>query len=191
MLDTFFTQDYPTKVNVILCLLSFLLAVISVVTVVITLRQNHKMISNSTRPYVTASAQVTNFQNAKFYVLIKNFGTSGAVIRNIKPDIDIKKYLYSETTPFDFAKNLFLAPGQSICVEVDSIKMHEDGIHLFEFNIDYNDVNHANKKKIQYSEQFPINYDCYSRIALSRASTKDKELRTISFALQDLVEKIM
>lgn len=191
MLYNFLIQDYPTKVNVILCLLSFLLAVISVVTVIITLRQNHKMISNSTRPYVTASAQITNFQNAKFYVLIKNFGTSRAVIRNIKANIDIKKYLYSETTPFDFAKDLFLAPGQSICIEVDSIKMHEDGIHLFEFNIDYNDVNHANKKRIQYSEQFPINYDCYSRIAYSRASTKDKELKIISYALQDLVEKIM
>lgn len=191
MVYDFLSQDYSIRVNIVLCLLSFLLAVISVVTVVITLRQNHKMILNSTRPYVTASAQVTNFQNAKFYILIKNFGSSGAIIKNIEASIDIKKYLYSETTPFDFAKDLFLAPGQSICVEVDSIQMNKDGIHLFEFNIDYNDVNHASKKKIQYSEQFPINYDCYSRIALSRASTKDQELKAISFTLQDLVEKIM
>lgn len=191
MISSFLSQDYPTKVNIILCLLSFFLAVISVVTVVITLRQNHKMISNSTRPYVTASAQVTNFQNAKFYVLIKNYGTSGAIIRKISTDIDIKKYLYSETTPFDFSKDLFLAPGQSICVEVDSIKMNEDGIHLFEFTIEYNDVNHSKKRSVQYSEHYPINYDCYSRIALSRASTRDQELRTISFTLQDMVEKLM
>ena len=38
-------MDVATIVNIILCILSFILAVISVVTVVITLRQNNKMIS--------------------------------------------------------------------------------------------------------------------------------------------------
>ena len=37
-------------INVILCILSFILAAISVITVVITLKQNSKMIENSTRP---------------------------------------------------------------------------------------------------------------------------------------------
>ena len=46
-------MDLATKVNVALCILSFILATISVVTVVITLRQNNKMISESTRPYIT------------------------------------------------------------------------------------------------------------------------------------------
>ena len=37
-------MDTSTIVNIILCVLSFILAAISVVTVVITLRQNNKMI---------------------------------------------------------------------------------------------------------------------------------------------------
>ena len=45
-------MDLATKVNIALCILSFILAAISVVTVVITLRQNNKMISESTRPPV-------------------------------------------------------------------------------------------------------------------------------------------
>ena len=42
-------MDVSTIVNIILCVLSFILAAISVVTVVITLRQNNKMIEESTR----------------------------------------------------------------------------------------------------------------------------------------------
>lgn len=45
-------MDLSTKVNIVLSVLSFILAVISIVTVVITLRQNNKMIENSSRPYV-------------------------------------------------------------------------------------------------------------------------------------------
>ena len=43
-------METATVVNIILSILSFVLAVISVVTVVITLRQNNKMIEDSTRP---------------------------------------------------------------------------------------------------------------------------------------------
>ena len=45
-------MDTSTIVNIILCVLSFILAAISVVTVVITLRQNNKMIEESTRPVI-------------------------------------------------------------------------------------------------------------------------------------------
>ena len=45
-------MDLSTKVNIALCVLSFVLAFISVVTVVLTLIQNNKMIENSTRPYI-------------------------------------------------------------------------------------------------------------------------------------------
>ena len=47
-------MDVSTIVNIVLCVLSFILAVISVVTVVITLRQNNRMIEESTRPFISA-----------------------------------------------------------------------------------------------------------------------------------------
>lgn len=53
-------MDFSTKVNIILAVLSFLLAVISIVTVVITLRQNHTMIENATRPYLCIYAFMVN-----------------------------------------------------------------------------------------------------------------------------------
>ena len=42
-------MDFSTAVNLILAVLSFILAVVSIITVVITLRQNSKMIEASTR----------------------------------------------------------------------------------------------------------------------------------------------
>lgn len=50
-------------VNLSLAKLSFILAVISVVTVVITLRQNKKMIESNSRPYITIYGDMTNFSN--------------------------------------------------------------------------------------------------------------------------------
>ena len=46
-------MDISTIVNIILCVLSFLLAVISVVTVIITLKQNSKMIEESSRAVIS------------------------------------------------------------------------------------------------------------------------------------------
>lgn len=48
-------------INLSLSILSFILAVISVVTVVITLRQNHKMIEESNRPYITVYGRDTPY----------------------------------------------------------------------------------------------------------------------------------
>lgn len=40
-----------------------------------------------------------------------------------------------------------------------------------------------------YGQECPINYKAYIENVNVRAATKDKELRTISHVLQDLVEK--
>ena len=67
-------MDVATIINIILCVLSFILAVISVVTVVITLRQNNKMIEESTRPVISIYTDEINAGNPLFYLVVKNFG---------------------------------------------------------------------------------------------------------------------
>ena len=57
-------------INVILCILSFILATISVITVIITLKQNHRMIENSTRPYIVMYSNSTYFQDIKYYLKV-------------------------------------------------------------------------------------------------------------------------
>ena len=61
-------------INVVLCILSFILAGISVVTVVITLKQNNKMIESSTRAYIAVSGQSINVQSGEFLLVVKNYG---------------------------------------------------------------------------------------------------------------------
>ena len=81
-------MDVSTIVNIILCVLSFILAAISVVTVVITLRQNNKMIEESTRPFISVYTDEINAGNPFFYLVIKNFGKSTAYITKFEYDFD-------------------------------------------------------------------------------------------------------
>ena len=89
-------MDVSTIVNIILCVLSFILAAISVVTVVITLRQNNKMIEESTRPFISVYTDEINAGNPFFYLVIKNFGKSTAYITNLSMTLTSMDAIKSE-----------------------------------------------------------------------------------------------
>ncbi len=174
-------------INITLCILSFILALISVITVVITLRQNHKMIENSTRPYIVIYARITNFQTPTYNLIIKNMGQSGAEITKLKCNVDLLEFSYSsKMTPFGHIEGTFLAPGQSIISNIDGIKLSEKNIDKLIFNISYD------SELKSYEEQYKVNCvaDREDNI-LGRACTEDKELKIISYTLQDLVEKLL
>ncbi len=176
-------SDY---INIVLCILSFLLAAISVITVVITLRQNNRMIENSTRPYITIYSRVTNFSSPSYYIVLKNSGQSGATIESLITDIDLIYYSFSdEHRPFDNIKDTFVAPGQTIVCNLDPIKMSKEKVDKINFKIEYS----TNIKK--YDETYTINFLGDTNNIQTRSATRDKELRTISYTLQDLVEKLL
>ena len=76
-------MDISTIVNIILCVLSFILAAISVVTVVITLRQNNKMIEESTRPVISVYTDEINAGNPFFYLIVKISGNLLHTLQNL------------------------------------------------------------------------------------------------------------
>lgn len=92
-------------VNMILCILSFILAAISVVTVAVTLRQNNRMIEKSTRPYISVYTDEINTGNPLFYLIIKNFGKSPAYITKFESDFDFRG-CYKIPTDKDYLGNL-------------------------------------------------------------------------------------
>ena len=142
------------------------------------------MIENSTRPYVVVTGQKVNFQEPMFYVLLKNYGSSGANIRKIEFDIDLQKYsLIPQVTPFGYTHNFFLAPGQAVFSVLDKKKLKEDDIGAFNATVIYSDGIH------EYTEKYPINYKGFIHNVSYKAATKGEELRTISYALQELVEQ--
>lgn len=178
-------MDIATIVNIVLCVLSFILAVISVVTVVITLRQNHKMIENSTRPYVVIYLATTNFQNPQYYLCIKNFGQSGALITDFNCNYDLKEYSYIyDKIPFINLSNTFIAPNQSFICNIDPQKLFNNPKPLT-FSIKYT----SNTKK--YVDTFVVNLKVYCGLTHSKADTKGNELHIISYTLQDIAEKLL
>lgn len=173
-------------INVILCILSFILAMISVITVIITLKQNNKMIENSTRPYVNIYSKITNFQNQSYYLIIKNRGQTGARITSFKCNKDLSRYSFiNSIIPFEHIVGTYLSPGQAIMTNVDLGKLKEDNVDNLIFNIEYD----SGIKK--YKEEYVLNHIAYREIVQRREHKEGKDLEIISFTLQDLVEKLL
>ena len=175
-------MDLATKVNIVLSVLSFVLAAISVVTVVITLRQNHKMIENSTRPYVCVYGQSINPGNPQFYLVVKNFGSSAATIVKFEYSPDLSKCFGLKTTTRNFLEDIpktTLAPGQSRICKLD-YSLVPDNIT---FTIEYS----SGTKK--YHESFITDIKAGSAMLTGKEATTGKELRTISYTLQEILQK--
>lgn len=171
-------------INLSLSILSLILAITSIITVVLTLKQNNKMIESNTRPYISVYGDMTNFANLQFYIIVKNFGKSGAVIKDFTCDIDLKKYNYGiKVTPFECIKGTLLAPNQNIVCSIDYKKLSADNINILNFTIEYEFCGKV------YKENYPVNYGAFRKNITTKTSTKDKELKTISYTLQEMVQK--
>ncbi len=179
-------MDFATITNIILCIMSFLLAVISVITVIATVKQNSKMIEGQSRAYVSIYGDFINCENISFYLIIKNFGKSNALITSLECDVDLKRFTYDENTvPFSHIKNTTIAPNQAFKCNLERISLFNSEISTINFEISYKCNN-----KI-YSDTFCINLDTFKNIIRLRASTKNEELKIISYALQELDERLL
>lgn len=175
-------MDISTVVNIVLCILSFILALISIVTVVITLRQNHTMIENATRPYICVYGESINIGTSTFYLVIKNFGCSPATITKFSYEPDLSKCYGIPNVSRNFLADISkctLAPGQSQICRLD----YNDTPDNVSFDIEY----FSGKKK--YQEHFTTNLKAGSAMLTAKTATKDTELKTISFTLQEMLQK--
>lgn len=125
-------------INAILCVLSFVLAGISVVIVVITIRQNNKMLEANSRPYVVAYL-VYQEAPSRIYMCVKNFGKTSAVVKSLKIDPDISLY---KKTCSEVIHNTMLAPNQQLHFIVsneDKERIIRDNLFSFSVDIEYHD----------------------------------------------------
>ena len=175
-------MDIATIVNIILCVLSFILAVTSVITVIITLKQNNKMIEESTRPIITIYTDEINFGTPVFYLVIKNFGKSAAVITDISYNTDFSN-CYRVNNGKDYLKelkNAMLAPGQSRVCMLDYQKVNKEVTFIIKYKSGLGKT---------YSEIIKLDLKAGVAMPTLKANTENKELRTISYALQEMVQK--
>ena len=103
-------MDIAIVVNIILSVLSFALAAISVITVVITLRQNNKMLEADSRPYVVAYL-VYQEAPSHIYLCIKNFGQTSAVVNSLKIEPELSLH---QKTSNELMNDTMLAPNQQV-----------------------------------------------------------------------------
>jgi hypothetical protein len=97
-------------INAALSILSFILAVISLFSVVVTIRQNNKLLYLNTRPYLSVYF-VYEENNSEVFLCIKNGGNSSAIIESLSltPTLEIWDISVEKVV-----KDLLLAPGQQV-----------------------------------------------------------------------------
>lgn len=179
-------MDITTIVNIILSLLSFLLATISIIFVVITIRQNSQMIEENTRPNISIYLGTTSFQETNVYLIIKNFGSSSGVITDFKCNINLLDLSYDEKTPpFRSIIGTNIAPGQSLRYPINRSWLSKNDSPECSFVFSYKSIRRT------YNENVIINWAAHTEEFHIRANTKDRELRTVSFALLDIAEKML
>ena len=171
-------------INLILSVLSFILAAISVITVVLTLRQNNKMIEATSRAYIVVNAQYINFRNHQIVLVVRNYGSSGAIIKKISFDKDLTKYTFElNMQPFEELKNMTFAPNQNLQCDIDNLVIGQDGLDIVTCNVEYI----SNGKN--YKEEFMINFKAISHNIDTRVNCKDNDLKAIAYILQEHVRK--
>ena len=161
--------------------MSLLTSVIAIIISIVTLRQNSKMIEESSRAVISVYSSSINTGSPMCYLVIRNFGNSQAVITKFNYDFDFKN-CYMFDVPRDYLKeltNCSIAPGHSrICV-IDYQKIKEP----VTFDIEY-----LSCGKI-YSDSFTVDLKAGVAMPISKTATENKELRTISYTLQEMLTK--
>lgn len=176
-------MDISTIVNIILCVLSFVLASISLIFVVITIRQNSKMIENATRPYIEIYFDYSQTTSPNGYFVLKNFGTSSAEIISLKYNDSIKnhpKAFADISAILDGFIGNFIAPGQKFIVP---FKLYD-----FQGSNAIFDITYSSGKKI-YKQHTEILVSNYGKLVKPRVVNDN--MKSISFSLQEIVERLM
>lgn len=139
-------MNISDKIQLIGIVVSAFVSIIAIIISVLTLRQNSRMIKESTRPYICI---YTKYSDGTFYIIIKNFGNSAAHIDSMDTNFFISdSNNFVEGNPFSNLVGHTFPPNYSqICPLVGHLIAKDS----YYFNIEY----HASNTK--YSDRFLIN----------------------------------
>lgn len=173
--------------NIVLSVLSITLVIVSVAIAILTLRQNNKMIESSTRPYIGITCEIFNTGTMRHILMIKNYGNSAGIIESVKFDADMHGALRGRALePFEHIEGTSILPGQVISTVIDYDYLKEHVERSLGVTVRYSSFG----DKI-YEDTFHIGLAVNSTRMTSRTSTKDKELQTISYTLQEIAERLV
>lgn len=161
---------------------SLLTSIVAIVISVKTLRQNSRMIEETSRAIIGIySDSVYTGSAPALYFVVKNFGRSQATITKFDYNFDFTS-CYTFDAPRDFLKDLVnctIAPRQSRICQIDYSKLSRP----ITFDIEYMSCGNL------YHDTFTIDLKAGVAMPVTKSATKDKELRSISYTLQEMLTK--
>lgn len=182
MSNEFITKLTPSDIIQILGIIaSFLTALVAIIIFLVTMRQNSKMIEESSRAIISIYPQSINTGTPMLFIVIKNFGNSPAIIHKFDYDFDFTD-CYKFRSERDYLKDFVgstLAPGQSRICGLDYTKLTRP----VTFSLEYQ----SGSKK--YRETFTVDLQAGVNIPVPKTATSGKELHTISYTLQEMLQK--
>lgn len=173
-------------IQIIIAIITLFSVISSIAIAIATLKQNNKMIEDSTRPYIAIYKETLNINKPREYIAIKNFGSSFGKITNLEFDKSIfNKINNGFKTEIKFLNNITLAPNQKYLLP---IKTSETDISNIIFHLEYKSSTH------NYKETFDINLEQDYSIAYNHQNKSTSkplnELFTISNSIQELIKKL-
>lgn len=163
-----------------------LTAIIAIIISVVSLKQNSKMIEESSRPYISAYISSTQFGTPIMYIVLKNFGNTAATIFDFKSDVNLSEYTYNlNAIPFNEINGLALSPQQKIIYPIKS--RNDDHERLNEINLSFK---YSTSHKI-YKENIHLNISEYYNSLGLRNYNENKPIKTLSYSIQDISEKLL
>jgi len=179
---SFFSSLTPSDwVQISGIILSTTVGFIAILISIFTLRQSNKMIEESSRPIVSVYTNTFNPGMPMFYLVVKNYGQSSAQMLEFKTDFDFSN-CYGTHNSKNYIEDLskcLIAPGQSKTCYLDFTKINRP----VRFSIKY-------KSAVKtYREEFVLDLTAAASLPVLKYATKDKELLSISYSLQEMILK--
>lgn len=181
-----------TEWSIALCIVSALVAMVSVIFVALTIRQNNKMMESKTRPYIGISAEYVHNGTAQYKLVLKNYGQSEGTIKALDFSIDLKGSLGSrkELTPFGHIIGATILPGQSFVCELSGEEVRKRLVDFIEASIEY--TSSVGKK---YNGSFNVPFGAFIDIPPVRSGSAtdnaEQSLHNLSFTLQTIADKML
>lgn len=119
-----------------------LTSILAVLISVVTLLYTNKTERDANRPYLVVYTESLNLDGHRcIYLIIQNFGKSGAYIKNVQSSPSIKSKLVKGNNPFSNFSNQLIAPNQSYksCIYVSKVRELELKTAKFKIQVDFQD----------------------------------------------------
>lgn len=165
--------------------LSIVAIIISVVAVVKTSKDNNRILEENSRAYISIYTETLIANKNHFYIIIKNFGSTNALIKSIEVDNKTREMIKIGNRDYiDRIVNNQLAPKQSITHIVSTHKSDFDRDHTSKFKITYK----SGRKT--YSDIFEFNLSWNSIMPSISISNADYEKQFIELYQDEIRKKL-